>query len=549
MELVSKMVRCDNEQVNANRLPKMSFCVNQSRVSRRKPGGILRRFGVPLAAMIVIGSHPLAAEDGKQEAREKVEPPITQSYRVRAVKSDGEVVIADQKTFYQVETGKLVQADDSGKEKAEVFFVAYTRPSDNGSPRPLSFAFNGGPGSSSVWLHLGMLGPKRIVLPDDATPLRPPYRLSDNPMSLLDVTDLVFIDPVSTGYSRPAEDQEQSQFHGFQEDVKSVAQFIHDWTTHYKRWNSPKFLIGESYGGIRAAGLAAHLQSRYNYELNGIVVISGAINFQTLRFGDNNDLPYICFLPTYAATAWYHGQLSDELQALPVAKVVERAERFSVGQYASVLLQGSQASKKSVNRVAQEISQLTGLDETFIRRSNLRISMSSFGKELLREDAKTIGRFDSRYVGIDRDQAASRTEYDPSGSAIFGPFTATMNHYLRESLNYEQPRVYEILTGNVQPWNYETFTGRYVDASESLRSAMTSNPYLKLYVACGYYDLATPHFAMQYTINHLGLDDSLKKNVTLSHFEGGHMMYIYEPAMESLRDQLVKWYADADGMR
>lgn len=502
-----------------------------------------------VAIALVLACSPLFADDeGKQDSKEKTEKPITQNYQVRTVKTDGEVEIAGESIAYQVETGKLVQTDDAGKEKAEVFFVAYTRPSENGVPRPLSFAFNGGPGSSSVWLHLGMLGPKRIVLPDDATPLRPPYELSDNPMSLLDVTDLVFIDPVSTGFSRPAEDQEKSQFHGYQEDVQSVAQFIHDWTTYAKRWTSPKFLIGESYGGIRAAGLAGHLQSRYNYELNGIVVISGAINFQTLRFGDNNDLPYICFLPTYAATAWYHGQLSDDLQAMPVAKVVERAERFSLGEYASVLLQGSQASDKSVTRVVEEMSRLTGLDETFIRRSNLRVTMSGFGKELLRDEAKAIGRFDSRYVGIDRDQAGSRTEYDPSGSAIFGPFTATMNHYLRDSLNYEQPRVYEILTGNVQPWNYDSFTGRYVDASESLRSAMTSNPYLKLYVACGYYDLATPHFAMEYTINHLGLDPSLRSNVTLSHFEGGHMMYIYEPSMKALRDQLVKWYADADGL-
>lgn len=500
------------------------------------------------AALILICSSVVAEDVGKQDSKAKAETPITQSFQVRTVKSDGQVTIDGQEVAYQVETGKLVQADDAGKEKAEVFFIAYTRPSENGSPRPLSFAFNGGPGSSSVWLHLGMLGPKRIVLPDDATPLRPPYQLTDNPMSLLDVTDLVFIDPVSTGFSRPVENEEKSQFHGYQEDVQSVAQFIHDWTSHYKRWSSPKFLIGESYGGIRAAGLAGHLQSRYNYELNGIVVISGAINFQTLRFGDNNDLPYICFLPTYAATAWYHGQLDEEMQAMPLEKVVQRAERFSLGEYATVLLQGSQASKRSVDRVVQEMIHLTGLDETFIRRCNLRPTMSGFGKELLRDEGKTIGRFDSRYVGIDRDQTGSRTEYDPSGSAIFGPFTATMNHYLRDSLNYEQPRVYEILTGNVQPWNYDSFTGRYVDASESLRSAMTSNPYLKLYVACGYYDLATPHFAMQYTINHLGLDSSLMPNVTVSNFEGGHMMYIYEPAMKELRDQLVKWYADADGL-
>lgn len=508
----------------------------------------MNRTIVSWAAVILICCPAVADDSAKQDTKKQPETPITQSFQVRTVKSDGQVMIDGQKVVYQVETGKLVQTDDAGKEKAEVFFIAYTRPNENGAPRPLSFAFNGGPGSSSVWLHLGMLGPKRIVLPDDATPLRPPYQLTDNPMSLLDVTDLVFIDPVSTGFSRPVEHEEKSQFHGYQEDVQSVAQFIHDWTTHYKRWNSPKFLVGESYGGIRAAGLAGHLQSRYNYELNGIVVISGAINFQTLRFGDNNDLPYICFLPTYAATAWYHGQLNEELQALPVAKVVEMAERFSIGQYASVLLQGSQASERSVNRVVQELSRLTGLDETYIRRSNLRPTMSGFGKQLLRDDGKTIGRFDSRYVGIDRDQTGSRTEYDPSGAAIFGPFTATMNHYLRDALNYEQPRVYEILTGNVQPWNYSPFTGRYVDASESLRSAMTSNPYLKLYVACGYYDLATPHFAMQYTINHLGLDESLRPNVTISHFEGGHMMYIYEPAMKALRDQLVKWYADADAV-
>lgn len=490
-----------------------------------------------------VGDEPAKPEESK--AKEK---PVTQSYTVRTVKTTGAAMIADEAIDYEVETGTLTQADDSGKEKAEVFFVAYTLPDQDKGRRPVTFVFNGGPGSSSVWLHLGMLGPQRIVLPDDATPLQPPYHLSENPHSLLDVTDLVFIDPVSTGFSRPAEGEQKSQFHGYQEDVRSVAQFIHDWTSHYTRWNSPKFLLGESYGGIRAAGLAGYLQSRYNYELNGVVVISGAINFQTLRFGDGNDLPYICFLPTYAATAWYHQQLDEELQEMPVAEVVELAEKLSNGAYARVLLEGASANPKRVDRVVAEMSRLIGVSEEYIRRSNLRISMSAFGKELLREEGKTIGRFDSRYTGIDRNKAGATTEYDPSGSAIFGPFTATMSQYLRETLNYEQPRVYEILTGNVQPWNYDSFTGRYVDASESLRGAMTSNPYLKLYVAAGYYDLATPHFAMEYTLNHFGLDESLRENVTLSHFEGGHMMYVYEPAMAQLRDELVEWYADADGV-
>ncbi len=498
----------------------------------------------PLAAQ----SDAAPAKDAAKKAEKKDEKPITESYSVRTVKTDGMEVIDGHEIRYTVETGTLTQSNDSGDEKAEVFFVAYRRSDMNEAERPVSFAFNGGPGSSSVWLHLGMLGPKRIVLPDDATPLRPPFQLSDNPLSLLDVTDLVFIDPVSTGYSRPAEKVEKAQFHGYQEDVRSVAQFIHDWTTHYSRWESPKFLIGESYGGIRAAGLAEHLQSRYNLELNGIVIISGAVNFQTLRFGDGNDLPYICFLPTYAATAWYHHQLDDDLQALPVHEVVAQAEALSLGAYADVLLQGSQAREKKVAKVVREMSRLTGLDEEYIRRSNFRIPMSNFGKELMRNEAKTIGRFDSRYVGIDRNQVGERAEYDPSGAAIFGPFTSTMNQYLREQLKYEQPRVYEILTGNVQPWNYDTFTGRHVDATESLRSAMTANPYLRLYVACGYYDLATPHFAMQFTLNHLGLAESLRQNVTVSNFEGGHMMYIYQPAMKQLRKELVAWYGSADGV-
>lgn len=414
--------------------------------------------------------------------------------------------------------------------------------------RPVTFAFNGGPGSSSVWLHLGMLGPKRVVFPEDASPLAPPYHYEDNPLSLLDVTDLVFIDPVSTGFSRPAGEEPKSQFHGYQEDVSSVAQFIHDWTSQYGRWESPKFLLGESYGGIRAAGLAGYLQSRYNFELNGVVVISGAINFQTLRFGDGNDLPYICFLPTYAATAWYHHALDDSLLELPVEAVVARAEKLAVGLYADVLLEGASAREAKVNRVVDEMSLVTGLSPDFLRRSRLRVSMSSFGKELLRTRGKTIGRFDSRYLGIDHDQAGSRTEYDPSGAAIFGPFTAAMNQYLREELKYEQPRVYEILTGNVQPWNYDSFTGRYVDATESLREAMTANSHLKVYVACGYYDLATPHFAMEYTLNHLDLDGSLRGNVTTDYYEGGHMMYIHEPSMVRLRESLVRWYDSADGV-
>ncbi len=507
----------------------------------------MTRYSIPflLAILFVTWLQPAFAGD-EQPKVEKDEKTAPTAFTIDTVTSHGSAQIGDRRHEYTVETGTLTQTADDGTEKAKMFFVAYRLDSqDSDAKRPVTFAFNGGPGSSSVWLHLGMLGPQRIRFPDDATFLRPPYKLENNPHSLLDISDLVFIDPVSTGYSRPVEGEEKSQFHGYNEDVRSVAQFIHDWTSHYDRWDSPKFILGESYGGLRAAGLSGYLQSRYNFELNGAVVISGAINFQTLRFYSGNDLPFVCFLPTYAATAWYHKALDDSLLKLPVATVVARAEKLAYGDYADLLLHADSASEELVKRTVARMSRLTGLSEQYILNSNYRVSMSRFGKELMRTSRRTIGRFDSRFMGIDSESAGERTEYDPSGAAIFGPFTATMNQYLRETLGFKQPRTYEILTGKVHPWNYDSFTGRFVDGSESLRSAMTANPHLKLFVACGYYDLATPHFAMEYTLDHLGLDKSLKENVEVQHYEGGHMMYIYEPSMKRLRKHLVEWYKQA----
>jgi carboxypeptidase C (cathepsin A) len=447
---------------------------------------------------------------------------------------------------YRVTAGKLPQRDDGGKPKADVFFIAYERTDGASSARrPVAFCFNGGPGSSSVWLHLGMLGPKRVQLPDNATPVQPPFELSANPHSLLDLVDLVFIDPVSTGYSRPAEGEGREQFHGYDEDLQSVGQFIHDWTTKYQRWTSPKFLIGESYGGIRAAGLAEHLQDRYRMELNGLIIVSGVVNFQTLRFGGSNDLPYIVFLPTYAATAWYHKALDPALQAKPVTEVVAEAEQYAAGPYAAALLQGAVLPIEQQRQVAGELARLTGLNAEFVLRSRLRVDMDRFAKELLRQRSRTIGRFDSRFLGIDRDDAGEGYEYDASGAAIFGPFTATMNDYLRRELRFEDAGVYEILTGKVQPWSFRRFEGRYVDATDSLRLAMTANPFLKVFLACGYYDLATPHFAMHHTIDHLMIDPVLRENVTFGFYEGGHMMYIYEPSMTALRADLEGFIASA----
>ena len=461
------------------------------------------------------------------------------------VETQHETEVDGESIKYKATAGKLLMKTDELKSRAEIFFVAYTRDAADAETRPVTFCFNGGPGSSSVWLHLGMLGPKRIRFPDDASYLRPPYKLETNPYSLLDVTDLVFIDPVSTGFSRPVNDTSKSEFHGYEQDIDSVGQFIHDYTTRFHRWTSPKFLCGESYGGIRAAGLSGHLQDRYNMELNGIIAVSGAVNFQTLRFSNSNDLPFMLFLPTYTATAWYHKALPADLQQQPLSELVAESEAFAKGTYASALLKGTAIEDEEFNAVAESMARLTGLSSEYVKSARLRVTMGRFGKELLRDRELTIGRYDGRFTNRDRDSAGESSEFDASGAAIFGPFTATFNDYVRRDLKFEEERVYEILTGNVQPWSYRGFENRYVDASETLRKAMTANPSLKFFAACGYFDLATPHFAMDYTVDHLALAKELLPNVTRRYYEGGHMMYIHEPSLVQLRQDLLQFYADA----
>lgn len=482
------------------------------------------------------------ADSGKDPKKEGDKKSIHETLSV----TKHTATIGGQKIAYTATAGRLTLLDDNEKDPtARMFFIAYTR--DDGKPgnRPVTFCFNGGPGSCSVWLHLGMLGPKRVVLPDEPVFARPPARLVNNDFSLLDVTDLVFIDPVSTGFSRPEKPEDKSDFHGFHEDINSVGQFIHDYTTRFGRWGSPKYILGESYGGLRAAGLSGHLQDRYRIELNGAVIVSGVINFQTLRFTYGNDLPNIVFLPAYAATAWYHKALDDDLQSKSVAEVCEIAEKFAFGRYATALLAGDGLGKKKRAAIAKELSRLTGLSEEFVNASDLRISMQRFGKELLRDRDLVVGRFDSRYTGVSRTRAGETPDFDPSGAAVFGAFTGAMNQYLHDDLEVKEDRVYEILTGKVHPWSYDAFENRYVDASETLRQAMASNPWLKIFIAAGYYDLATPPTAMEYTISHLALTPERRENVTTRMYEGGHMMYVNLSALEQLRKDLLDFYSSS----
>jgi len=455
-------------------------------------------------------------------------------------------IINGKEINYTATAGTLVMRDDEGKAKATIFFIAYTK---NGvediARRPISFAFNGGPGSSSVWLHLGMLGPKRVKLPDDASQLPPPYELVENPYSLLDLTDLVFIDPVSTGYSRPAKGEDKDQFHGFEEDLRSVGQFIHDYVTRYGRWRSPKFLIGESYGGLRAAGLTGYLRDRYNMALSGVLMISPAINFQTIGFSDGNDLPFILFVPSYAATAWYHKALPGDLQALPLEDVVRQATEFAQNEYALAMIKGNSLSDEQRDAVAEKLARYTGLSKEYILRSKLRIPMWRFGKELLRDRGQTVGRFDSRYTGIDADSAGEVAEYDASAEAIFGPFTSAINDYLRNDLKVDNGRVYEVLTDKVQPWSYGRYLSRFPDASNTLRQSISAHPFMRVFVAGGYYDLATPPATARYSVEHMRLPAELRKNIDFHTYEGGHMMYVYEPTMAQLRKDIEAFYESA----
>ena len=464
------------------------------------------------------------------------------------VESKHSITIGGKKINYTVNTGIIILKEESSdrdkeaedaKPKASFFFAAYTLDSvEDRSKRPITFAYNGGPGSSSVWLHLGMVGPRRVSMSDEGFMPQPPFKLVDNEFSLLDVTDLVFIDPVSTGYSRPVEGQKAREFHGFRRDIETVGEFIRLYTTRNKRWTSPKFLLGESYGTTRSAGLSGYLQERYGMYLNGIMLISSILNFQTAYFDPGNDLPYILFLPTYAATAHFHGKVKTRKS---LASFLKEVEVFAANEYTLALAKGSSLTNQERKVLASKLSEYTGLDEDYILRSDLRIEIFRFTKELLRSKNRTVGRLDTRFIGIDRDSVGENFEFDPSMAAITGPYTATLYDYLRVELNFESDLPYEILNGKVWPWSYAENENKYVNVAETLRSAMSTNPYLKVHVANGYYDLATPYFATRYTFDHLGLDPSLKDNISMSYYPAGHMMYIQIKSLEVLKNRLVEF--------
>jgi carboxypeptidase C (cathepsin A) len=391
-----------------------------------------------------------------------------------------------------------------------------------------------------------MLGPKRVPMLADGGMPAPPYRLVDNEYSWLDLTDIVFIDPVGTGFSRPATAEQGKEFWGLEQDIRSVGEFIRLYLTRSGRWSSPLYLIGESYGTTRAAGLSGYLVDRSGVAFNGVILVSSVLNFQTLRFAEGNDLPYLTYLPTYTATAWYHRKLEPELQA-DLEKTLEEVRTWATERYWVALAKGSQLTPAERQETAAALSRYTGLSKEFIEQCDLRVDDGRFRKELLRDRGLTVGRLDSRFVGMDRDAAGEEFEFDPSMAAIRPPYTAAFNDYVRSELGYESDLHYWILGGGIGKWDFGD-EGRFPDTSKALRDAMLRNSYMKVFIASGYYDMATPFFGTEYTVSHLGIPESLRKNLRIEEYEAGHMMYIHEGSLARMKSDIATFYQETKSM-
>ena len=443
------------------------------------------------------------------------------------------LTLDDKELAYTATVGMMPLKDEKGDIQAQIFHTAYTLDSADTAARPLIFVFNGGPGSASIWLHMGALGPKRVDMGVEGFLPPPPFKLVDNAHTWLDLGDLVFIDPVGTGYSYAADREDNKKYWGLKADLEAVGEFIRLYLSRNKRWTSPLYLAGESYGTTRAAGLAGHLIDR-GIAFNGIALISTVLNFQTIRFTKANDLPYTLYVPSYCASAHYHGALDDDLNKRELRPLLHEVADWAESEYAVALAKGDRLPEDERQAVAERLSRYTGLSTRFILGADLRVNIMSFCKELLRDQKRAVGRLDSRFVGIMASAEGQSFDFDPSMNAITAPYNAVFNQYVREELGYESDANYEILSFKVnENWQYEG--GEFPDTSEGLRAAFAKNPFMRVLVSQGYYDLATPFQAAYYSLAHMGLDAELRDNVTIAEYEAGHMMYLHEASLAKLK--------------
>jgi carboxypeptidase C (cathepsin A) len=455
--------------------------------------------------------------------------------------TEHQITLNGQTLSYEATAGTMAMKDEAGKPLASFFFVSYVKQAaENLQNRPITFVFNGGPGAAAVWLHLGCVGPQKIDLPDNGIPGAPPYRLVDNPQTWLDISDLVFIDPVGTGFSRPAEGRGPDDFYNTERDISTVGEFIRLYITRYQRWNSPKFLAGESYGTTRAAGLSEHLLDVEGINLNGIILISSILNFQTLEPSDGNDLPYALYLPSYTAIALYH----HKLQTTNEDQLLADVSHYATGDYMTALAKGGKLAPADRAAVAGQLSKYTGLPADYIDKANLRIGPTAFRKQLLNDQKLILGRFDARITGEDPEPANSFSDYDPSLSLYLPIYTGLFNDYVRRELKFESDLRYEVLNERIN-FNLNQGRGGYLDVTPDLQQAMIENPHMKVLVNSSYEDLATPFLATGYTFDRLDLTDRLKSNVTMDYYHSGHMIYHDHTALLQLKANVKAFMADA----
>jgi len=454
--------------------------------------------------------------------------------------TEHQVTINGQQIPYSATAGTLPVVGDDGKVTASLFYVFYQRTDvEDRSTRPLTFSFNGGPGSASVWMHIGYTGPRRLKIDDEGFPIQP-YGFEENPFSVLDVTDIVYIDPVNTGFSRPAAEVDPRQFFGVNQDIAYLSAWIERFITHYQRWGSPKILKGESYGTTRVAGLARRLQSAHRVFVDGVILVSPT----AMGIERRGSAAAALLLPHYAATAWYHGQLDDELQSQDLEDFLPEVESFALDQYLPALMRGGFLDDPKRQEIAAQVARFAGVSQDFVLNNNLEIPITRWRKELLRHQRLTVGRLDARYLGVDREAGGISYDYDPAMSAWNQSFTPAINLYLREELGYQTDLSYNIF-GSVSPWDRDGDR-----TAENLRQSMAENPWLKVMFQTGYYDGGTDYFSAKHTMWNMDPSGQLQDRFRFHAYRSGHMMYLRTedlPTSNQHVREFIEWSIPAAG--